>query len=383
MNQYNFPTTILSGEGALVEFSKRLKNFKHKKILIVTDETLKKVGVVDLLTTSLKKQNINFEIFSEVQPNPTDEDIEKGVKAYKKYKCDSIIALGGGSPMDAAKVIKIMINNTPPLKQYDDAIGGDAKITEKMPPLYAIPTTAGTGSEVGRSGVIILRETGHKTIFFHPELLPTIAVLEPEMTAGLPADITAATGIDAFSHCLEAYFAEGFHPMADGIALAGMELVLDWLPEAYKDGKNLKARECMLLAASMGATAFQKGLGMVHSLAHPLSSRCGMHHGLANALMIPTSIEFMENSELSNNQTLKLVKIQKLFDERNLSKNTLSSSCKEFFKSLGIEFGLSNHNVNESDLVPLSEDAYDDPCHNFNMIKVTKEDLFSVYKIAY
>ncbi|MBW1898016.1 MAG: iron-containing alcohol dehydrogenase, partial [Deltaproteobacteria bacterium] len=285
MNIYNYPTTILSGQGSLKEFCDRLKEKSHRRPLVVTDKTIRTCGVLDKLIVLLKEREIRFHVFDDTHPNPIEEDVEKGTAAYQENNCDSIIAIGGGSPMDAAKAIKIMAAHPEPLAQYDDAKGGDQKITQPMPPLYAIPTTAGTGSEVGRSAVIILKATGKKTIFFHPDLIPDIAILEPELTAGLPKEITAATGIDAFVHCLETYFAPGLHPMADGIAKEGMELILEWLPKAISDGRDLEARERMLIAAAMGAVAFQKGLGMIHSLAHPLSSRFDIHHGLANALL--------------------------------------------------------------------------------------------------
>lgn len=383
MEQYNFPTTVLYGQGSLNAFLERLKEQGHKKALIVTDSVIREIGLAQRLTDLLSAQGIPCAVFSDAHPNPTDADVDNGVESYRNNGCDSIIALGGGSPMDVAKVVRIMVAHPPPLEQYDDSLGGDRLITEPMPPLYAIPTTAGTGSEVGRSGVIIMRKTGRKTIFFHPDLMPDIAVLEPEVTVSLPPGITAATGIDAFSHCMEAYFAPMFHPMADGIALQGMELILAWLPKAYSDGANIEAREKMLIAASMGATAFQKGLGMVHSLAHPLSSMYDIHHGLANALMIPDCVDFLERADLSYEQRYRIERVRALFIERDLDRGSLSECCRDFFKSLGVEFGLSRHRVPSSDLERLSREAFDDPCHTNNMVPVTESDLLSVSQKAY
>lgn len=382
MNQYNYPTTILSGLGALAEFAARLKGKNHKRILIVTDPTLASCGLLEQLTHPLSENKIPFEAFSEVHPNPVEDDVEKGTAVFKEHGCDSIIALGGGSPMDAAKAIRILAAHPLPLSQYDDAKGGFEKITEPMPPLYAVPTTAGTGSEVGRSAVIISRETGKKTIFFHPRLMPDIAVLEPKLTEGLPPHITAATGMDAFVHCLEAYFSLGFHPMADGIALQGMELILDWLPEAVKDGHNLDARERMLIAAAMGATAFQKGLGMVHSLAHPLSSRHGLHHGLANAILLPAGIAFLEQADLNQEQAARIGRIWSMFEKRQRPADSLAQHCKNFITELNIQPRLSEQGVAESDLASLSVEAFDDPCHQSNMVPVTRADMLSVYKAA-
>jgi len=382
MNQYNFPTIILSGQGSLKEFVNRLKSKSHQRILVVTDETLKACGLLDNLTSLLTDAMVDFNVFSEIHPNPVESDIKKGTAVFKETQCDSIIALGGGSPMDAAKAIKIMAVHPSPLAQYDDARGGDQLITKPMPPLYAIPTTAGTGSEVGRSAVIISSTTGKKAIFFHPDLIPDIAVLEPELTVGLPPHITAATGIDAFVHSLEAYFSPGLHPMADGIALQGIELVLDWLPRAVDDGQNLDARERMLIAAAMGATAFQKGLGMIHSLAHPLSSRYNMHHGLANALFLPAGIAFIEASDLNTDQMSRIDRVRSLFEKRWPGSESLSQSSKQFVEHLGIQFGLSAHGIKEEDLEALSREAFEDPCHKTNMISVDRQDLLSVYKAA-
>lgn len=382
MVQYNYPTIILLGQGALAEFVNRLKAASHKKILIVTDPMVEKLGIVKKLTDLLAPAGIAYAVFTDVNPNPIEDDVEKGVAAYKTGGCDCIIGLGGGSPVDVAKVIKIMVSNPPPLAQYDDSLGGDRLITQPMPPLYAISTTSGTGSEVGRSGVIIMRDTKRKTIFFHPQLLPSIAVLEPGLTAGMPPWLTAATGMDALVHCLEAYFVNMFHPMADGIALQGIELIAKWLPEACRDGNNLVAREKMQIAASMGAVAFQKGLGMVHSMAHPLSSMYGLHHGLANALLLSESILFIEQAKLSVEQVAKIQKVRGIFAECGLARGSLSESCRAFCESVGIKPGLANNKVPADGLEALSAEAFKDPCHGSNMIPVKQDDFLKVLKAA-
>ncbi len=383
MQQYNYPTTILYGEGALAECAKRVARDGFKHPLLVTDKTLVKIGMVDQVRAVFGKEGVSCVPFDEVHPNPIEEDVELGAAVYKKEKCDAVIALGGGSPMDVAKVIMLAVTHDEPLAVYDDALGGDKKIMNPLPTLYAIPTTAGTGSEVGRAGVIILRATNNKTIFFHPTMLPKIAVLEPSLTTGLPPGITAATGIDAFTHCLEAYFASGFHPMADGIALEGMRLILKNLPIAVKDGKNLTARAQMLLAASMGATAFQKGLGMIHSIAHPLSSECGLHHGLANAIVLPVSVKFLEKSNLNDEQRERLARVQALFQERDMAGTALSSSCHDFIASMGIKFGLRHYSVREDQLDLLADKAIKDGCHGTNMIPVKRSDFYAVMREAF
>jgi len=382
MNQYNYPTTILSGQGALKEFADRLRGKSHRHPLIVTDKTVKTCGVLEKLTVLLTERKIQSLVFDGIHPNPVEEDVEKGTLAYQENNCDSIIAIGGGSPMDAAKAIRIMTVHPAPFAQYDDAKGGDRKITRPMPPLYAVPTTAGTGSEVGRSAVIILKDTGKKTIFFHPNLIPDIAVLEPELTAGLPKHITAATGIDAFVHCLETYFSPGLHPMADGIAKEGMELILEWLPVAVTDGNNLAAREMMLIAAAMGAVAFQKGLGMIHSLAHPLSSRFDIHHGLANALLLPAGIAFLERADLTQSQKEKIARVKSMLFQKGIQKETLWEGCLAFLDKIGIQTGLSGLGIREEDLSALSTEAFEDPCHQSNMVPVAQKDLLTVYREA-
>ena len=382
MVQYNYPTTILLGDGALAEFVKRLKDKNHKKVLIVTDTTLQKAGIVKKVTDALLSMNIDYRIFTDIHPNPIEEDVEKGVIDYRNGTCDSIIGLGGGSPIDVAKVIKVMVANPPPMSRYDDCKGGDRFISGPMPSLYAIPTTSGTGTEVGRSGVIILRDTGRKTIIFHPELLPAIAVLEPKLTAGMPPFLTAATGMDAFVHCLEAYFVNMFHPMADGIALQGMELILKWLPAACKNGKDLEAREKMQIASSMGAVAFQKGLGMVHSMAHPLSSLYHTHHGLANALLLPDSMAFLEKSKLSKEQKAKIRRVNDIFAGCGIDKGSLSENCRAFVKKVGIKIGLSKYDIPPSDAARISQEAVLDSCHAGNMVPVKEKDFLAVLKKA-
>jgi 4-hydroxybutyrate dehydrogenase len=383
MQQFNFPTNLLYGEGSLTEACKRIKGFNYQKPLLVTDSTLVKLGIVNKVLEELKINGIEAVVYDQTHPNPIEQDCIDGADIYKKNNCDSLIAVGGGSPMDAAKGIMVLATHDGPLAKYDDAKGGDAYITNPLPPLIAIPTTAGTGSEVGRSGVIIIKETNAKTIIFHPTMMPKLAVLEPELTKDLPAHITAATGIDAFTHCMEAYFAPGFHPMADGIALEGMKLCLDNLEEVVNNGHNLEARSKMLLAASMGATAFQKGLGMIHSVAHPLSSECGLHHGLANALMLPACVNYLERQNLNYEQRKRIDAVFNIFKKRLLAKETLAESCQNFFSKLGVEFGLRNHNVSENQLKTLSEKSQQDVCHHTNMVPMTEEAFLEVIKEAY
>ena len=382
MQQFNYPTTIYFGDGAVKACAQSIKEQGAKKVLLVTDATLVNVGIAKQVESELSDTGLDIFLYADVHPNPTEADVEQGAQCYIQHQCDALVGLGGGSPIDTAKVIALAATHPGPLAQYDDAQGGDRLINGSLlPPIYAIPTTAGTGSEVGRSGVIITRKSNSKTVIFHPHLMPRIAVLEPRLTEVLPPTITAATGIDAFVHCLEAYLAPGFHPMADGIALEGMALILKHLPRAVTDGHDLEARGAMQIAASMGATAFQKGLGMIHSLAHPLSSECGLHHGLANALLLPFGIEFLEQSDLNAEQKRRIKQVRQLFPAT--SESTLADLCRTFVTQLNIQLGLKQQGVSQRQLILLSKMAYLDPCHHTNMIPVTEADLLQVYTQAY
>ena len=383
MKQFNYPTTIFYGDGSLPAMAKAITKMNIKRLLLVSDPTLLKLGLVKQIAEICKSEGLETFPFCDVHPNPIEDDVLAGIKVYKKENCQAVIALGGGSPMDAAKAIMILVDHPEPLAQYDDTKNGDRLITKPLPPLFAIATTAGTGSEVGRSSVIILKATNDKTILFHPTMMPKIAVLEPQLTVNLPKSITVATGLDAFTHNLEAYLAPGFHPMADGIALQGMELILDNLPTVYKNGNDLDARGKMLMAATMGAAAFQKGLGMIHSMAHPLSSECGLHHGLANALALPACIEFIEKSDLSRDQRARVERVQSLFKARGIAKENLSQSCRVLFTSLGLDFGLSHHGVKKDQITTLSQKAFLDPCHGNNIIPVTEKDFKAVFEKAF
>ncbi len=387
MNQYNYPTVIYSGENAAHSLGEYLKKSNHQKAMIVTDQQLVKLGIVKTLVEDLNFEDQDYVVYDGVHPNPIEDDVKNGVDFYQNNSCDYLIALGGGSPMDVAKVIKIMLNHPWPMEQYDDSLGGDDLITEVMPELYAIPTTAGTGSEVGRAGVIILKKSQRKTIFFHPDLIPKIAILDPTYSMNLPRSITVATGIDALVHCMEAFLSPGFHPMADGIALEGTQLVLQNLPKVFDDGHDLDARNKMLMAATMGATAFQKGLGMVHSLAHPLSSQFNLHHGLANALMLIESLKFIDQRVMhggseERNKLQRLEDVIKSSLDQKTSSKSLPDILSDFMNDLEVELGLSHHGITENDLDKLSEEAFMDGCHQTNIIPIQQDDLRLVYRKA-
>ena len=381
--QFNFPTVLLFGENSVNELPSEIKKKNLNSLLLVTDPGLVKIGLADAVREKLTSAGLDIKIFDGVHPNPLEEDVTLGVKAYQSGDYDGIIALGGGSAMDVAKTIRFMAVHQPPLSQYDDAVGGDAKIVNSLPPMYAIPTTAGTGSEVGRSSVITIKQTGKKTIFFHPGLMPDIAVLDPMLTIGLPPHITAATGMDAFTHCMEAYLVDSFHPMADSIAIEGMKMIIENLPKVMENPKDLDARGQMLLSATMGATAFQKGLGMIHSMAHPLSAKYNIHHGLANALLIKFVLEFTINKTLTTENQGLLSKLEKIGDI--ISSITLDNISyipdilSTFINNIGIELGLNEKGIQPNHIPKLAQLAYDDSCHATHPFPVTIEDFTAVY----
>jgi 4-hydroxybutyrate dehydrogenase len=381
--QYNYPTTILYGPGAVGELAKRLAAAADRRFVLVTDAGVVKAGLAERVRKPLAEHGQQVEVFTDVHANPLEEDVEKGVEVFRRSGAAGIIALGGGSPMDVAKAIAVLATHEGPLARFDDSRGGDKFITRPVPPVYAIPTTAGTGSEVGRSSVIITRATGVKTVIFHPTLMPKIAVLDPELTVGLPPHLTAATGFDAFTHGLEAYLAKGFHPMADSVAMGCMELVVEALPRAVSHPDDLEARGRMLLAASMGATAFQKGLGVIHSLAHPLSTRYGIHHGLANALLMPTALAWQleeKADEFTDDLRDRYQKVARLFRGRAQARpGDLPEAVRAFRTRVGIEDTLEERGLRREDIPALAREAFADPCHALNPIPMTESDLADIY----
>jgi alcohol dehydrogenase class IV len=280
---WNYPTTIWAGPGRVAELPAACKRLGIARPLLVTDKGLAATAMVRAALAAT-----GAALFADVRGNPTGSNVAAGVAALKAGDHDGVIAFGGGSGLDAAKAIALMAGQTQPLWDFED-VGDNFKRVDPagMLPVVAVPTTSGTGSETGRASVITDEAAHVKKIIFHPKMMPGIVILDPELTVGLPANLTAATGIDAFVHCFEAFCAPGFHPMADGIALEGMRLVKDWLPRAFANGADIEARAQMQAAASMGAVAFQKGLGGVHALAHPIGAVFDTHHGLTNAVLLP------------------------------------------------------------------------------------------------
>jgi alcohol dehydrogenase class IV len=286
---WNYPTTIWAGPGRIAELAEACARAGIKRPLIVTDEGLVKSPMIGRAVAALQ----DAALFGGVRGNPASSHVEAGLRAYRAGGHDGVVAFGGGSALDAGKAVAFMSGQARPLWDFEDI--GDWWTRADLAgiaPVVAVPTTAGTGSEVGRASVILNEETHQKKIIFHPQMMPRIVILDAELTVGLPRAVTAATGIDAFVHCFEAFCAPGFHPLADGVALEGMRLIHHYLPRACADGKDIEARAHMLAAASMGATAFQKGLGGVHAIAHPVGSWFNTHHGLTNAIILPYVMKY-------------------------------------------------------------------------------------------
>jgi Alcohol dehydrogenase, class IV len=302
LSVFSFPTTILFGVGAIEKLPEEMAKRGGKRPLVFTDRGLAGSALLSRVLAILGPAPV----FSAVDPNPVEKNVLEGVELYRKENCDSIIGIGGGSALDAAKAIRLKTTHPLDLAEYDDLLDGGSKITANLPPFIAIPTTAGTGSEVGRSTVITLPKTNRKTVIFSPHLIPSLALEDPELTTGMPPHITAGTGMDALTHNIEAYLSKGYHPICDAIALEGARLASENLPRVMQNPNDLEARGNMLMASMMGAIAFQKGLGATHSLAHPLSTEFGMHHGTTNAILLPAVLEF--NSRVSGERIRTLAR---------------------------------------------------------------------------
>jgi alcohol dehydrogenase class IV len=316
-------------------------------------------------------------LYSNVVGNPTGNNVIEGADYYNKNNCDGVIAFGGGSGLDVGKAIAFMSGQTLPIWDFEDIGDNWTKANaEKIAPIIAIPTTAGTGSETGRASVILNEETGIKKIIFHPKLLPSIVILDPVLTISLPSKITAATGMDALAHNLEAYCAPGYHPMADGIALEGMRIINDWLLEAVNNGSNIEARQNMLTAASMGSTAFQKGLGAIHSLSHPVNALNNVHHGLSNAIFMPYVLTF--NKDVIEHKIIKICDYLKLKDR---SFDGFVNWVLDLRKKLNMPHKLSEViDEKDFDLDRLSKMALADPSTGGNPKKLTENDMRTMYQ---
>ncbi len=373
---WNYPTTIWLGKDRVNDIELACAQLKIKNPLFVTDKDLSNLEIVKNLINKINNKFNNLTIFTNFSGNPIGENVEEGVSVFKQNKCDGVIAFGGGSGLDVGKAIAFMSVQTRPIWDFEDV--GDywtRANTESIAPIIAVPTTAGTGSETGRASAIINNETGIKKIIFHPKILPSIVILDPKLTLDLSPRLTAATGMDALAHNLEAFCAPSYHPMASGIAIEGMRLIKKSLLNVYKNGKDINARQDLLVAASMGSTAFQKGLGAIHSLSHPINAQFNVHHGLSNAIFMPYVLTF-------NKKEIE-TKIISICDYLNLEKNFKSflNWILDLRENLNIAHKLSDvMDCSNLNLDELAKMAFDDPSTGGNPKKLKVEDLKILYK---
>ena len=373
ISQFNFPTTIRFGAGAVNELPDYLKKNNLTHPLIVTDPTVAQLGFLKAIVSDLTAKGFAVDVFSDIHKNPVKSDVYKGGDAWDATGSDCIIGIGGGAALDVARAIVLRVNHREDLFKYDDLIGGDVYVTNDVPHFITIPTTSGTGSEVGRSAIIADDETHQKKILFSPKLLAKIVFADPLLTMELPPFITAATGMDALTHNMEAFLAKNYHPIADGIALEGMRLISQSL-EAATNKPDVESRSKMLLASMMGAIAFQKGLGVVHSLAHPLSSLLDTHHGLANAVNIPYGMKF--NLPGFEDRFRRMARTLELKEE---SGEAVIQYLFDLNTKVGIPHRLRDIGVKEEHLETLADLAFADFAHPNNPKPVSRADFRALY----
>ena len=373
---WNYPTSLWFGLNRVKEIQNACDDLQIKNPLIVTDPGIQKTDIIDKINSSLSSI---ASIYSEVQSNPTGQNVMSGVKIFNDGKHDGVIAVGGGSGMDVGKGIAFMCEQTRSLWDFEDI--GDywtrAK-SENIKPIIAIPTTAGTGSETGRAGVYTKEDTHEKKIIFHPKMMPSIVILDPELTIDLPPFLTAYTGMDALAHSLEAYCSPFFHPLSQGIALEGISIVHKYLLRAFRNGKDIEARSNMLTASTMGSTAFQKGLGAIHSLSHPVGAIYNTHHGLTNGVFMPYVL--LKNKSAIEDRIIALSRYI------NLPKNSFDSFMNwilDLKKELGIPDTLKELIKDDSKFEEMSEMALKDPSTSANPIKLDKNDFLKLYRDTY
>lgn len=375
---WNYPTRVLHGPGRAAELGAACKTASISRPLIVTDAGLRGSTVIGEVQSVLSAAGLEAPVFADVKGNPTGANLDAGLAAYKAGDCDGVVATGGGSALDVGKCIAFMAGQSRPIWDFEDV---DDWWTRADPagiaPIVAVPTTAGTGSEVGRAAVLTNETTHEKKIIFHPLMLPKVVVSDPLLTVGLPPKLTAWTGMDAFAHCIEAFSAPGFHPMADGIAVEGLRLVKEYLPRAVADGQDVEARSRMLAAASMGAAAFQKGLGAVHSISHPVGALYDTHHGMTNGVVLPYVLVY--NRPAIEDRMAYLARVLALpgggFD-------AVLDWLIGFRKALFIPDSLADLGVPEEDVDTLAEKAMRDPSTGGNPVEMTVEGFRTLIHAA-
>jgi alcohol dehydrogenase class IV len=376
-SNWNYPTPVRFGAGRITELAEACRSVGMTAPLIVTDPFLATQPMTKRALAALTSAGLRAAIFSDIRPNPVETNIYRGVEALKAGRHDGVVAFGGGSGLDAGKVIAFMAGQTRPMWDFEDV--GDwwtRADAAAILPIIAVPTTAGTGSEVGRAGVITQEATHTKKVIFHPLMMPKIVICDPELTVGMPPAITAGTGLDALAHCLEAYCAPGFHPMADGIALEGIRLVKEYLPRAYRDGTDIEARANMMAAAAMGATAFQKGLGAIHALSHPAGALYDTHHGLTNAVFMPYVLVY--------NRAAIEEKIARLSAYLGLAGgfDAFLGWVLQIRRDLGVPHTLEGLKIDAARFDEMSRMAPEDPTAGGNPVPLSKDSARGLYENA-
>ena len=382
VSTFSFPTATVFGPGTLAELPMRLQQIGSHRPLVVTDSGLVKTRAFEMLGHTLDNKQLGktWELFHGVHSNPLEQDVAEAAKLFREAQCDVVVAFGGGSALDVGKACRLMVKR-PDLKlakfNYHDDWSG-------MPRCICIPTTAGTGSEVGRSAVITLAGTQQRATLSLPRLLAKLVILDPELTVSLPAELTAATGMDALTHCVEAFSSPVFDPFSDGIALEGVRMIVEALPRAFKDGRNLDARGKMLIAATMGGVACQKELGATHSMANPLSALGGMHHGAANAICLPHVMEFNAQRKPGLYRRVGTacgLEVLRLKPEE-ADRKTIDF-LKAFIRGLGMTQNLRACGIKETLIETLATQAFADPCHTTNPVPVNNDEFQALYRTAW
>lgn len=372
---WSYPTAIRFGAGRIAELADACREAGISKPLFVTDRGLANMEITSQTLDLMAQSGLGREIFSDVDPNPNDQNVAEGLQRYRDGGHDGVIAFGGGSGLDLGKMLAFMAGQTRPLWDFED-IGDWWKRADPdaIDPIVAVPTTAGTGSEVGRASVITNSDTREKKIIFHPKALPRVVICDPELTIGMPKPITAGTGMDAFAHCLEAYCSPHYHPMSQGIALEGMRLVKENLLRAYQEGSDLEARSNMMVAAAMGATAFQKGLGAIHALSHPIGAHHHTHHGTTNAVFMQAVVRFNRPAvEPLLARAAAYLEIEDGFDG-------FLAYVGELNAALSIPKTLTDLGVVNPDIDRLVTDALTDPSTGGNPVEMTRENTRQLFE---
>jgi alcohol dehydrogenase class IV len=368
---WNFPTRVLTGAGRIKDLPAACRAHGINKPLVVTDKGLAGSQIVAGVLTLLRAAGLPIEIFADVKSNPTEANLSAGVAVFRAGRHDGVVAIGGGSALDVGKCVAFMVAQGRPVWDFEDVDDWWKRAkTEGAAPVIAVPTTAGTGSEVGRASVITREDTHEKKIIFHPLMMPKVAIEDPELAVGSPPFLTMATGMDALSHCFEAYCVDAFHPLADGVALEGFRIVNTYLPRAVADGADLEARAYMFAAASMGATAFQKGLGAIHSISHPVGARYDTHHGLTNGVVFPYVL-VCNRSAIET----RITSIARVLDLPSRDFAAVLAWILDFRKRLGVPHTLGELGVKESDAKHIAAAAVKDPTAGSNPRPLSEADF--------